>query len=828
MLFLPAVGEELELSRAPRTWEFLSAVGRRAGLFGNESGNLEAWAYPLKILRNFHLRFLIDGRALPAETLARRVTVRPERATIAYTGDSFSIEETLFVPLDEPGAIIEFAVETTHPLEIEAAFERDFTLEWPAALGGTYISWDPTLHAFFFGEEQKKYAALVGSAGAALVSEEYQTSYSSTVESVFRLGATAKGRDTKVIALAASFDGRAAAESTYRHLLADYSLLLEKASQYYRDYLDRTVNLELPDESLRQSYDWARVSLIQGMVENPMLGRGLVAGYRTSGMSQRPGFAWFFGRDAFWSALALDAEADFESAREALDFVSRFERADGKIPHEISQAASLVPWFTAYPYAYASADATPLYIIAASDYVSQSGDTGFAREKWASLGKAYDFLRSTYDRQGLPQNFGIGHGWVEGGPLLPVKTELYQSSLGAETLLALSRLSKVVGESERSRELEENFANHKRLLNQAFWSEEGATYAFALDQSGQKVLEPSVLATVPMWFGLLDPEKAAAMISQLAGPDHQTDWGMRIISSRASRYDPAGYHFGSVWPLFTGWAAVGEYRNHRPLAAYVNLEANAQLALDGSLGHVTEVLSGDYYQPLSTSSPHQIWSAAMVISPLLRGLLGLEQDGLGHRVMLAPHLPAHWAWFTAHHVRVADAQLDLSFHRTLEELTLSIDATGEATLEFAPALAPRARVLGAELNGQRLPFHLETNDFDQHVAVLAPLKKGTNLVRIRVKDDFAIGLNPVLPPLGSRSRGLRVLGESWSPSRDSATWEFAGIEGAHYELELWNPGEIASVDGAKLAQRKLVLEMPASASDAYPRQKITVHFKERR
>jgi len=45
----------------------------------------------------------------------------------------------------------------------------------------------------------------------------------------------------------------------------------------------------------------------------------------------------------------------------------------------------------------------------------------------------------------------------------------------------------------------------------------------------------------------------------------------------------------------------------------------ALLALDGSLGHVTEVLSGDQYQPLSTSSPHQIWSAAMVISPLLRG-----------------------------------------------------------------------------------------------------------------------------------------------------------------------------------------------------------------
>ncbi len=41
------------------------------------------------------------------------------------------------------------------------------------------------------------------------------------------------------------------------------------------------------------------------------------------------------------------------------------------------------------------------------------------------------------ENNGLPQNFGFGHGWVEGGPLLPIKTEFYQSSLGAEAISAL-------------------------------------------------------------------------------------------------------------------------------------------------------------------------------------------------------------------------------------------------------------------------------------------------------------------------------------------------------------------------------------------------------
>ena len=68
----------LELSRPVRAWEFLPVVGMRAGLFGNEAGQIEGWVYPLKLFRGLHLRFHADGRVLPAEALARTITVRPE------------------------------------------------------------------------------------------------------------------------------------------------------------------------------------------------------------------------------------------------------------------------------------------------------------------------------------------------------------------------------------------------------------------------------------------------------------------------------------------------------------------------------------------------------------------------------------------------------------------------------------------------------------------------------------------------------------------------------------------------------------------------------
>jgi glycogen debranching enzyme len=820
----------LTLSRAVHPQEFLPAVGMRAGLFGDETGHFEAWVYPLKILRDFHLLFHVDSQVLPAETLARTVFVRPESCTILYAGDTFQVRETLFVPVHEPGAVIVLQVETKEPLEIEAVFQRDFQLEWPAALGGSYLNWNEALRAFELGEEQKKYVALVGSPTATLAREEYLTNYSSSSESSFLLGTTHTGTDTKVIVLAGSVHGEEEAEETYHRLSSRYEDLLRSSADYYQQYLNRTVSVTLPDAQLQQAYDWSRISMVQGMVTNPYLGTGLIAGYKTSGTTQRPGFAWFFGRDALWTSLALNAQGDFADTRAALDFLSHYQRADGKVEHEISQAATLVPWFKDYPYAYAAADATPLYIVAMNDYVMQSGDVAFAREKWDSVWRAYQFLKSTYGPAGLPQNFGVGHGWVEGGPLLPVQTELYQSALGAEALHALSGLAHVTGKDALAKQLDQEFAHQKQLVEQDFWSPDRKIYSFALDKNSHRVEIPSVLATVPMWFGLLDASNSEAMIRQLADSDQETDWGMRIISSHDPRYNPGGYHFGSVWPLFTGWASVGEYRYHRALPAYLNLRANALMALDGSLGHVTEVLSGDYYQPLSTASPHQIWSAAMVVSPLLRGLFGLEPDAQAHRLHFWPHIPAGWESFELRKVRVGETSLDLKYSRTVDTITLEVTRTGDAdcTVEFAPALSPRAQVVNAEINGRPAPVHVERNDQDQHAIVHFPVYGGPNTLRIRVRNDFALGLAPELPLMGEASTGLRILSQSWGPANKDVSLELAGIPGKQYTISVWNPAQIQSVEGADLLKgtdgsATLQVKLPGEGT-AYVHGKVVVHF----
>ena len=823
----------LVVARAVHPLEFLSAVGTRAGVLGNEAGNFEAWVYPLKILRDFHLRFHIAGRIIPAESLARTVSVRPESSTILYASDTFQVRETLFVPVDEAGVVILIESENKDkdPLETEVVFQRDFQLEWPAGLGATYQRWSPEANAFVMGEEQKKYVAMVGSPSAAQPQEEYSTNYSMSSENSFFLGPSKKIKDTTIVIIAGSVNGQKEAEDNYQKLSSDYAGMLKSSAEYYDKYLARTVGLRLPDLQLQQAYDWSRVAMLQGMVHNPFLGTGLIAGYRTSGLSQRPGFAWFFGRDAIWTSFALNSEGDFSGTRTALEFLTHFQRADGKVPHEISQSASLVDWFKDYPYGFASADATPLFIVGMNDYVQHSGDVEFANSKWDNLWRAYQFLKSTYNSSGLPRNLGIGHGWVEGGPLLPVETELYQSSLGAEALLALSNLALLTGKEDVSRELAQEYSHQKQIIDEKFWSPSKNIYSFALDSQGRQVELPSVLATVPLWFDLLTEKRIQPTIDKLADSDHQTDWGMRIISSENPLYDPGGYHFGAVWPLFTGWASVGEYRSHRPLPAYANLRSNALLALDGSLGHVTEVLSGDYYQPLSTSSPQQIWSAAMVVSPILRGMFGLEVDANSHTLKLSPHVPADWKKFEISNVHIGNIVLNLKYKKIADAITLEVarSGTGDCTVEFSPAVSARAEVGATTVNGRAVRPKLEQNGEDMHIATRFTPSSAVTTVQIHVSNDFGIAYSSTLPLPGESSQNLKIVSETWAANKSELTLQISGLPGKQYELYVSDPSGIAGVNGAELIKdehgdSRLSVILPGGESASYVHGKIEIRF----
>jgi len=794
----------LELSRAVRPWEALDVTGARAALFGNESGRIEAWVYPLKLLRNFHLLFHAEEHVLPAESLARTIIVRPESTTIVYASDTFTVRETMVVPLDKPGALIYLDVHSSEPIEIEAAFERDFQLEWPAVLADPDAQWVPASRAYLFTCENPDFSAMIGSPSATLGDAEYVTHYGASTESSFRLGVSQPGpdhkSDHKLIVLAASFNGARQLDATYKDLVAHAADFPSEAATNYRNYLDRTLQLELPDHDLQQAYDWARINMAQSVVHNPLLGEGLIAGYGASGNDRRPGFDWFFGRDALWTSFALNAEGDFSTTRLALDFLSRFQRDDGKIPHEIPQTTSLIQPLTKTAFAYASADATPLYLLAFDDYVTRSGDIDFARQKWQSLDKAYTFLHSTFNSNHLARNESFGHGWVEGGPLFPAHMEFYQAGLGVEALEAWSHLLRATRHEQQITELEMEIATARSQLDNTFWMPNQQHYAFAIDSKGASIDAPGVLNMVPMWFGLLDENHIQATLDELARPDHQADWGMRLLPSSDTRYNPGGYHFGSVWPLFTGWASVAEYRNHRPFAGYENLRANALLTFAGSPGHVTEVLSGDAHQALATSTPHQTWSSAMVIEPLLLGMFDLRLNAVDRIISLSPQLPANWHSAALNNIHVANtiANLRIEQQPDLLRLTITGNSLEGTALDFSPVFSPRAHIRRVLLDGRPLPFTTIVNAHDQHLHIHLPLNGHEQIVEIETEGEVRVSYDSTLPPLGGASVGLRMTNETWSSDRTTWSMQFSGSPAATYNIAVSDSRQIQSVEGGEL------------------------------
>ncbi len=800
-----SLARELELSRLARDWEFLGVTGHRSALLGKEDGTLEAWVFPLKLVSDLRLEFWLNGRPIAARDVVRSVRYQSGSATLVYSGDYFEehflVRETLVSPPDRPGAVILLEIETSSKLRVDVAFRRDFTLMWPAGLGGAHGSWDEQLHGLLMGEGRGRFWGIVGSPDAQLVDREFGTNYSSNDETRFTLGTFTKSARRAII-LAGSLESRQEAIEVFEDLARHADTLQAEANRYFEAYLKGTVRLDLPDQRLQRAYDWSLVSMRKGLVDNPLFGgRGLVAGYGISKGEPRPGFAWFFGRDSFWTCFALTAAGDFETARDAIQFIARFQRDDGKIPHEIAQSAPLIPWFSDYPYAYASADATSLYVIAVADYTRASGDTSLLSGSWEKLEKAINFLTSIEDDNGFARNDGVGHGWIEGGPLLPVRTEFYQAGLYVQALASMADLAVLKGNGDLAEQLRRRAQIKRGALNEVYWLPAVNRYALAINRQGEAVDEASVLATVAMWFGLADSDKAGRMIPQLAGEDHLSDWGMRIISSRSPLYGPAGYHFGSVWPLFTGWASVGEYRYHQTGPAYASLEANAELALDGSGGNTTEVVSGAVYSPLSTSSSHQIWSAAMVVSPLLRGLLGFEVDVPGHTVQLSPHLPATWRRFAIGNVSLGEGRVDLVLERDETRVELKVENSGGTfRLRFSPALSPRARVLESRLSGRgAIPFERVDGVSDWHPRFEFEVPSGTSTLTVKTQGDFSLSSPSSLPLFGETSSNLRILDQRWAEGGALLEVRVSGRTGKEYRLDLFGSEGVAEVAGGELA-----------------------------
>jgi hypothetical protein len=100
-----------------------------------------------------------------------------------------------------------------------------------------------------------------------------------------------------------------------------------------------------------------------------------------------------------------------------------------------------------------------------------------------------------------------------------------------------------------------------------------------------------------------------------------------------------------------------------------------------------------------------------------------------------------------------------------------------------------------------------------------------------VRNDFGLSIHSKLPALGSTSEGLRVVSETWSDNLDSLRLDLSGRPGKTYDLDLWNPAQVRSVEGGTLPksdQPRLQISFPGGAGQEYTHQQVVIHFAEKR
>jgi glycogen debranching enzyme len=849
------------LHRKVTTGAFFDVPGRRSAAFGYEDGAVEMWVYPLKVLDEFHLAVSLDGypRPIPTAELPATIDVRPDSTTFTFSHAAFTLRETLFAPVDEPAVIVLLDIDATLPATIVGRFRPSLRLMWPAGSQTPNVEWDATGDRYILTEDTGGLAAVIGVPGGEDRSVMPYQEEPRDVPLTFAVRITPEQARQQFapVVVTASLEGRAEARASYDRVLSRIEASYRATAAHFENLLDHTTSIATPDVRLDRAYAWAVVGMDTGLAANPQLGTGLLAGFRTSGNSERPGFAWFFGRDALWTTMALTSAGAGDHTRTALQFLSRYQRADGKIPHEISQSAAFVStWFTSLPYAWASADSTPLFLIAQADYWRATGDRAFLQAQWPGIKRAYAFTAATdTDGNGLVENTGVGHGWVEGGALSPPHEELYLQGVWIEGARGFADLADVMADPVAAASARATADRTQRALEDTYWLADRGFYAFAtakprevpvvaepgpgrerrqqrLDvlRSARVIDEDTIMPAVPLGWRELDPGRADLQIDRLGSGALATDWGNRILSDRSALYDPLSYHYGSVWPLFTGWASMAAYRYGRPHVGEQALFANLLLTEAGALGRITELLSGDFPAPFGRSSHHQLWSEAMVVTPIVRGLLGIEATDGGRRLRIAPQLPADWSRVASHRVRVGAASLDVSLERDAGAISIRVERReGDTTpaLRIAPALPLDAAITAVRVDGRPAsPAITRLGDVQfVEVAIERPAAATTAVFRYSGGSDVYIHRSPAPP--GARNEGLRILRSR--ADRQALRLVLEGRAGHEYEVFLRTPRQVASIGGAQPApavasgDRALRVSFDGPAGD-YVRREVVVRF----
>ncbi len=429
-----------------------------------------------------------------------------------------------------------------------------------------------------------------------------------------------------------------------------------------------------------------------------------------------PWFATLFGRDSLITALETLA---FEPAiaEQTLRLLARYQgqRVDdwrdeqpGKILHEVRDGElAHLDEIPHSPY-YGTIDATPLFLILLGRHAAWTGDLTLFNDLRLQVERALIWIAQFGDVNGdgyieyYSNVHGglINQGWKDSGdaiinadgnlatpPIALVEAQAYVYH--AKCLIA--DLYRRVGEDRRAQQLLQEAEQLRARFNRDFWLEPQGHYALALQAEHRPA---AVLSSNPghaLWAGIADADKADSMARKFMSEAMWSGWGVRTLSTQERRYNPIGYHLGTVWPHDNAILAAGLRRYGIDDAAARIFEGMLRAAMRFPNYRLPELFAGfprhTYGVPVRypVANHPQAWAAGAV-PYLLETMLGLMPAAFERRLhIVRPMLPEFAHYLEVIGLRVGSGSVDLRFERGKTGVDVKVlTVTGKLDVDVQP------------------------------------------------------------------------------------------------------------------------------------------------
>jgi glycogen debranching enzyme len=804
----------LRMQQDTGTRDFYDLVGRRILWMGKLNGGTdEIWIHPYMALRDIRIgvTFANTDSISWLQHVQASVEITPEYLARIYRFGNSSLREIYTVSFNEPGGVAHFEVSGDAIRSLHVSFASNLRYMWPyseKATGNIEYGFEPAINGHMISGQDRSLNTLV-----AWSEKPFNQSMRAdtkkqqvNVEASFQC----KNGDALNMYIIGSIGKPDDAVKLYRNKRTEMNQLAARSSDYYKNLLGDHLYFITPDSLFNTGYRWAMARTDQFLQTTPGLGTSLMAGFGTTArgwngnqqISGRPGYAWYFGRDAQWSAMAINGYGGHEMVKNILETFIRFQDLNGKIYHELSSSGAAH---------YDAADATPLFVILFAQYLRYSGDTSFARKHWSAIEKAMAYGYSTdTDGDGLIENTNVGHGWIEGGPLYRTHTEFYLAGCWAAALDAAAYITNAL-HLPGTTKYESDALNVKQIIDKNFWNKDQQFFHNGKMIDGYYMPDATVLASVPVYLNsVTDRAKMESVGRRLGNSYFSSDWGVRMIEDSSKKYRANSYHAGMVWPLYGGWAALAEYKAGVANNGYRHIMNNLLQYRHWSPGSIEETLNGDKYTPNGVCS-HQCWSETMILQPAIEGMLGYNADVLKNELYLGPAFPLEWEFCTVKNIRLGDHKFDVHLQRGSDRNIYTIHAGSSARLHFTPVIPLNAKAVSVLHNGKPVSFR----QTGSRVVMDLQINNGDSKIEIVARGG--IELLPIVadPKPGDISTGANLVEEIVKGNMYRA--KISGRPGTTYTLKLYCEEQPVAINGAALLDKKdkmltLSVEMPSSAT----------------